>query len=722
MRDSSAYDDEEQRIRERLRAKLDNRNNDEHRIRERLRAKLDSRNRNHPSSNTGSNGNGVTSSAAAGIRTEEKNDSKEIKNDNKPENIDDSKKSLRRKRRHRGRRNGNGRGGPPGPPPFGHPYPMGPPYRGSRSPPNHLGPPPGPFGPGYGGPPGPYGGGYHPPFGGPPPPPYGYDWRGPRGPPLPPHGRFGGNVDDFGRRLPPRRSRSRSSSHSPHRRRRSRSYSRSRSRSVDRRRRRSRSRSESPSGSTTSGSMSSSTSSRSSRKTKSTRSSRSLSSSSRSISDEESKSSAGSGPQDKQDPYTKDQRTVFVTQLVLRTTEKEIAKFFKKEGIKTNEVILLRDKRTGRHKGSAYVEMRRMDDVIKSLALSGKPPDFQRFPILVKASEAEKNYTLNKAQVSSPPPESVAAVTMLAKSHIPALAQPLIGLNGKLIQAQKLYVGNLDPSVSQEHLFALFKPFGQLEQVTIQKNESGGSKGFAFLQFRDPKEANLALQTMSGQILAGRPIKTGWASQVSANPNIEVVTSQEFPLDATNRAQNAYLVLAQLTNVNLAMHTIVTAPVSASTHQEISISNGMSRVPTVAEARASLAAQGNARGAALPQQPMVYGTLSSNVITNVVAIDPMKIGNSDNPSKSLLIHNMFNKDEESDPGWENDIRDEFQEECSKYGTIISVKVMHTEPGGKIYATFDSITGAQNCASNLAGRWFDKRQLRVEYVSTALASD
>ena len=90
--------------------------------------------------------------------------------------------------------------------------------------------------------------------------------------------------------------------------------------------------------------------------------------------------------------YSKDQRTVFVQQLVQRTTERELKKYFRKQELKVNEVILLRDKRTGRHKGCAYVEMRRMEDVPKAVALSNQVPSFQRFPILVKASEAEKNY------------------------------------------------------------------------------------------------------------------------------------------------------------------------------------------------------------------------------------------------------------------------------------------------------------------------------------------
>jgi hypothetical protein len=120
------------------------------------------------------------------------------------------------------------------------------------------------------------------------------------------------------------------------------------------------------------------------------------------------------------------------------------------------------------------------------------------------------------------PVVAVAAVARIQMSrHVPREKVPV-----SRILTPKINVGNLDPSVSQEHLFALFNPFGQLEQGSLQKQANGISKGFAFLQFRDPKEVNLALQTMAGQSLAGRPLKTGWKNQVSSNPSIEVVTSQ----------------------------------------------------------------------------------------------------------------------------------------------------------------------------------------------------
>jgi len=265
----------------------------------------------------------------------------------------------------------------------------------------------------------------------------------------------------------------------------------------------------------------------------------------------------------------------------------------------------------------------------------------------------------------------------------------------------------LDPGITQEHIFALFSQLGELEKVSVQMDPTSGiSKGYAFLSFRDPKEANLAIQTMSNKLLAGRPMKTGWASQTTTTPGVDIVTSDEFPEDATERARKAHIVLSQLTGLSHA--GTVTAVATAHTTDHTG-----SKIPTVADARASLAA-------AAPHliSPSI---IWPNVLNNNNAeagghtIDAKVIGNADKPTNHVLIHNMFDKDEETEEGWEEEIRLEFKEECSKYGNITDVTVMSKETGGKIFASFDVIEGAQSCASSLAGRWFDKRQLRVEYV-------
>lgn len=185
----------------------------------------------------------------------------------------------------------------------------------------------------------------------------------------------------------------------------------------------------------------------------------------------------------------------------MKTEEGDIKRYFRKAvGCKVNDVQLLRDKRTGRHKGSAYVELGRLEDVPRAVSASGKTPEFQRFPILVKASEAEKNYGGGMG-LGLGLGMGLGVDGVQSKIDVPSSSLT------KRIEAQKVYVGSVDRNVTQAQLYAIFSQFGNLEKVTLQVDTSTGmSKGFAFLSYKDPKVANLAIQAMSGQVLAGRPL------------------------------------------------------------------------------------------------------------------------------------------------------------------------------------------------------------------------
>lgn len=52
---------------------------------------------------------------------------------------------------------------------------------------------------------------------------------------------------------------------------------------------------------------------------------------------------------------------------------------------------------TERLQGFAYVEMKSLESVPIVLQLNERVPDFQKFPVMVKASEAEKNYLAKQA-------------------------------------------------------------------------------------------------------------------------------------------------------------------------------------------------------------------------------------------------------------------------------------------------------------------------------------
>jgi RNA-binding protein 39 len=110
---------------------------------------------------------------------------------------------------------------------------------------------------------------------------------------------------------------------------------------------------------------------------------------------------------------------------------------------------MLRDKR-GKHKGCAYVELVRGEDVITATMLSNQVPDFQRFPILIKPSEAEKNHVSSKAQTSL-----AASQLRLNVDTTPLLDEK----TGAVVQAQKVYVGSLSPGTTQvRFLFVRLKP------------------------------------------------------------------------------------------------------------------------------------------------------------------------------------------------------------------------------------------------------------------------
>ena len=75
----------------------------------------------------------------------------------------------------------------------------------------------------------------------------------------------------------------------------------------------------------------------------------------------------------------------------------------------------------------------------------------------------------------------------------------------------KLYVGNLPYTVDDEELRKLFSKYGAILEVNIIRDQySGQSKGFAFVQYATPAEAQKALE-LDGQELSGRKIKVSEA-------------------------------------------------------------------------------------------------------------------------------------------------------------------------------------------------------------------
>jgi RNA recognition motif-containing protein len=70
----------------------------------------------------------------------------------------------------------------------------------------------------------------------------------------------------------------------------------------------------------------------------------------------------------------------------------------------------------------------------------------------------------------------------------------------------KLFVGSLPWSINNDSLRELFAEFGEiLEAIVITDRETGRSKGFGFVSFANPEDAQKAL-SMDGREIEGRTI------------------------------------------------------------------------------------------------------------------------------------------------------------------------------------------------------------------------
>eukprot|EP00434_Breviolum_minutum_P032656 symbB.v1.2.028881.t1/scaffold3105.1/size63465/1 len=70
---------------------------------------------------------------------------------------------------------------------------------------------------------------------------------------------------------------------------------------------------------------------------------------------------------------TRGDRTVMIVCLHHKADERDVYEFFSKNAGKVRDVQIIRDARTGRSKGLAYVEFYLQEATLKALALSGQP-------------------------------------------------------------------------------------------------------------------------------------------------------------------------------------------------------------------------------------------------------------------------------------------------------------------------------------------------------------
>ncbi|KAJ1947159.1 splicing factor [Linderina macrospora] len=85
-------------------------------------------------------------------------------------------------------------------------------------------------------------------------------------------------------------------------------------------------------------------------------------------------------------------------------------------------------------------------------------------------------------------------------------------------------------------------------------------------------------------------------------------------------------------------------------------------------------------------------------------------------SVAVLLSNMFDPAEETEPTWVEDLGDDVRDECVKYGRVERVFV-DRESRGDIYLKFADEEAAELARKAMNNRWFGGRQVVAQFISS-----
>ncbi|KAK7358883.1 hypothetical protein VNO77_00823 [Canavalia gladiata] len=361
----------------------------------------------------------------------------------------------------------------------------------------------------------------------------------------------------------------------------------------------------------------------------------------------------------------RDQRTVFAYQMPLKATERDVYEFFSKAG-KVRDVRLIMDRNSRRSKGVGYIEFYDAMSVPMAIALSGQLLLGQ--PVMVKPSEAEKN---------------------LVQSNASGGAAGVAGPYGAV--DRKLYVGNLHFNMTESQLREIFEPFGPVEVVQLPLDlETGHCKGFGFVQFAHLEHAKAA-QSLNGKLeIAGRTIKV---SCVTDHVGSQDTTAKSADLDddeggLTLNAHSRALLMQRLAGADI--------PTSLG----MPIVNGS--VPAQQAVSLPLGNPGIISAPVLPTQVMP-----------TPVVEPVG-----SPTECLLLKNMFDPSTETEPDFDIDIKEDVEEECSKYGRVKHIFV-DKKSAGFVYLRFETVEAASAAQRAMHMRWFARRLISAVFMQPQL---
>ncbi|KAF8937537.1 hypothetical protein EDD21DRAFT_360485 [Dissophora ornata] len=360
---------------------------------------------------------------------------------------------------------------------------------------------------------------------------------------------------------------------------------------------------------------------------------------------------------------------VYVGSISFEATEDDVRQKLSRFG-SIKELVLKVDPATGKHRGFCFVEYKLPEAAIlaveasESIDVGGRNIKIGR----------PKNYDASAINDLPPPPED------------------------------RIYVANIGSLVSESDLGGIFAAFGEVEKCVLKPDPvSRKHKGYGYVQFKSGTNIDTLVDSMKGFMLLDMPM--GVCKALIGGPLPDGMDALDhMPATAATASSpqaRTAPAAAPASSVNPAMIARATAT-AASTAQRL-----------VAMGQSSGMMNGDRESVASEENMSISGNQRYMVMQSLArsgGIVPPAAPTPKEPVQSSVVRLQYSA---TAADIDDQLEEEFREECSKYGPVIRVQLLPLAEGQlRIFIQFVSPIDARSAAAQLHGRQFDGKTIHA----------